>query len=589
MATIEQQRALAMAKARLRLQEQAVQPQPKEDPYSAENIAGAAVEPLMTMGSGALATPIAGLAGLGTMAANIFREKDEDPVETIRSVQEAMTYEPRTSGGQIALETISYPFRKYAEGTEALGQQVAEREQRMGDSPEIAAAKGALTKTALDVIPMVFGAKAMKGKPTFPKVEKVIKETVKAPVKVVGQALHAGKEAVSHRLPGGHERAIGDAVVEMLGPKTGQVVKALEKAKPGETAGQAAARTGAYEFSALQKMAQDIDPSGYGDIMRAQQFGRLKELKKIGKTPKKLKTAEALMKRHAEEGYGAVRDVKTDVSISTLPEKFTGRPSVARAIESARDAAKETKSYFPTSKNEPLTVGNLQRIKRAMADEVSPKPGAPSPLAKTQAKEVGDTVRDYTDWLRKKSPEFAKAEDMFAQEATYTGRMKVGQALSEKLKPKLGAKERAVQFANAMDDAGKLVKKETGQYQPIEEILKPKQMNIIYKIKNELGRDVRLKEQATAGMKRMNEIMGTMHDIPKVTILERAIVIMNAVLKRIEGRNQAATLKMIAEKMKDPKEMARIIKSAKPAEAKLLRSLDPEMVASMIATLEEEK
>lgn len=589
MAIVEQQRALAMARARLRLQEQEVQPKPIEDSYSAENITGAAVEPLITMGTGAIATPIAGLAGLGTMAANIFREKEEDPVETIRSVQEAMTYEPRTSGGQIALGAISYPFRKLAEGTEALGQQVAERELARGDSPEIAAAKGTLTKTALDVIPMILGAKAMKGEPTHPKAEKLIKETVKAPVKLVGQALHAGKEAISHRLPGGHERAIGGAVVEMLGPKAGQVVKALEKAKPGETAGQAAARTGAYEFSALQKMAQDIDPSGYGDIARAQQYGRLKSLKKIGKTPEKLKAAEVLMKRHAEEGYGKVRDVKTDVSISSLPEEFTGRPSVARAITAAREAAKETKSYFPAGRDEPLTVGNLQRIKRAMADEISPKPGTPSPLAKTQAKEVGDTVRDYTQWLRKKSPEFAKAEDIFAQEATYTTRMKAGQVLGKKLKPKLGAKERATQFANAIENAENLIKKETGRYQPLEEILKPKQMNIIRRIESELSRDVRLKEQATAGMKRMNEIMGTMHDIPKVHILKTAMVIMNAILKRIEGRNQAVNLKMIAEKMKDPKEMARIIKSAKPAEAKLLRSLDPEVVTSMIATLEQEK
>lgn len=560
-----------------------------EDPHSFKNLTGAAVEPLMTMATGFPANVAGGLSGLGTIAANVFREDDKDPSETIRSVAEAMTYQPRTSGGKTALEAISYPFRKFAEGTEALGKNVTEREQRMGSSPEMSAAKGTLVKTAGDIIPMLLGSKAIKGKPHFPKIEKAIKGTAKAPAKAVQQVAKAIKEGVSHRLPGGHERAVGSAVTEMLGPRANKVVKALEKAKSGETAGQAASRTGSYEFSALQKMAKDRDPSGYGDIARGQHHARLKDIKKIGKSPEKLSKSESLMRKHADEGYGKVQNVKTDITMESFPEKFASRPSFKRALAEAKESALEQgpKGYFP-KEGESFTVGNLQRIKRSMADELKPTSGTKAPLKKTQIGEVSDTTKDFTKWLREKSPDFAKAEDLFAQEIKHVNRMKIGQAMGDKLKPKLGAKERATQFANAVDDAGKLVKNETGQYQPIDKILKPKQMSLIYKAKNQLDRDVRLNEQAIAGNKRMNQIMGTMHDIPKVTILERAIVIMNALLKRIEGRNQAATLDLIAKKMKSPSEMARIIKNAKPVEAKFLKSIDPEIVAGMIAALEKE-
>lgn len=576
---VEKQRALAMARARLRLKE----PE-KESPYSATNLLGAATEPLLTMTTGIPATILGGLTAAGSLLFTSSQEAEEN----MNKVIESLTYQPRTEGGQTALEAISYPFRKYAEATQEIGERVRETSERTKEhelftllSPEM---KATITKTGLDIIPTLLGAKGISGKPALPKVDAAIKK----PFKMAGEPISAVKQAISHRLPGGKERVLSEILSEVTGPKRAEVIKALEKAKPGETAGQASTRTGSYEFSALQKMLEKHDPSGYGDIYRAQQHGRLKELKKIGKTPEKLKAAEALMSKHAEQGYGAVRDTKTNVTLDSLPKSLSGRPSVARAIEQAKDAAMESKTYFPQSSSDPLTIGNLQRIKRALADEAKPVPGTPTPLGKTQLKEIGDTARDYTSWLRKKSPDFAKAEDLFGQEATYVARMKVGQAMSEKLKPKLGTKERATQFANAMEDTGRMIKKETGRYDTLDQILKPKQMSILHRIKGELDRDVRMTEQAVKGAKRMNELVGTMYNIPKVSILERSIVILNSLIKRLEGRNTAVTLDMLASKMKDPKEIARLMKKANKTEKDFLTKFKVPIIAGMIETLEEE-
>lgn len=690
---------------------------PKEEAYnplSPENILGSAVEPLMTIGSGLPATIAGGIHGLGTLATGGTGQEAE---ENIQSTAESLTYQPRTKGGQIATEAITYPFRKLAEGTTALGEQ--QLKINPDDSPEMQAGKATFVKTMGDVIPMVLGGAAMRGKPKFPKVEAAIKKAAMYPARKIGSILGAGKESVSHRLPGGHERAIGDTLVELIGKERLPAVKrALLKAKAGETVGQAAARTGSTELSALQKYLETRDPSGYADIYKGQQHGRLKTMKKIGGTPEKLAGAESLMRKHAAEGYGkvskdlvdprspremlidaatkakvkgaqaeaskvsalqdkgrmqtieaqmqsaakgreplpktlreqsireparygddpsryhtgrikgevkapakympqtprateaksavadidkiinqrlntqkAMADVSETMLINTLGEsgtgfgKFVSKPSIQAAIKTAREGAAETGTYFPKSPSDKFSVANLQRIKRAIAEDITGR-RAQGSLAATSEAEIGGTLKTFTDFLRKKSKGFAKAEDMFAQEVTNVNRMKVLQAMSKKLKPNLGTQEKALQFANAADDANRLVRSETGRNMPLEEVLNSKQFRTVKRITSELDRDVSVKQGATKGMQRMNEVVGTMHDIPKVALLERTIVVFNAIMKRIEGRNTKVTLDMMADKFKNPAEIARIIKSASPEEAAIIKNIEPSVMAMIIGSEE---
>jgi len=669
MATIDQERALAMARARLRLQ----QPE-EESPYSVENLAGAAVEPMMAMGSGMAGTIAGGLMGLGTIAGRAMGLTEADPTEVIHSTQEAMTYQPRTEGGKTALDVISYPFRKYAEGTEYLGGTVAEREARMGSSTEAAALKGTLTKTALDVLPMMVMGRATSKKPSVisPKVEEGIKGTVKYIPKKLVQAAAEGKKILSHRLPGGTDRAVKDILPELVGERMPKVIKALEKGKELETAGQAAARAGSYEFSALQKMVESRKPSEYGDVSRAQQHARLKTLKKLGGTPEELRLAESLMRKHATEGYGKVKgdlidprspreilvdaamkaeakaktaeagkvealrdwgrfktlesqqkglagkytpvrgyprvperyaphtpvakeankaaievseiakarhiteksmsDISETMLLNTLGEtgpglgKWLSRPSVKKAIRSARKSAEETGSYFPKSPDEKFSVANLQRIKRAVAENMQKQHELGS-LGKTEQAEIKGTLTSFTDWLRTKSQGFAKAEDIYAQEVKRVNRMKVLQSLSKEMQKPLGDKEPAAAFSNKVKDSASIVKDELGNKIPIHETLKQKQINAIDRIQREYNRDAMMEQQASKGMQSMNEVLGTMHDIPRVHILKTSIVIMNSLLKKIEGVNTKATLDRLTELMK-PQNKAKLVEMMKAATPK---------------------
>lgn len=124
--------------------------QEPESPRSFGNLVGAAVEPLLTLGSGAIAGPLSGLAGIGAMATKAAGLTQAEPADVVRSVGE-WTYQPRTVGGQNAMRVIGAPMEAMEHGAEYVGGKVAEA----SGSPAV----GAATKTGLLAIPMALGAK----------------------------------------------------------------------------------------------------------------------------------------------------------------------------------------------------------------------------------------------------------------------------------------------------------------------------------------------------------------------------------------------------------------------------------------------
>lgn len=96
----------------------------------------AIIEPVMSLGSSALATPIAGLTGIGAAGTRALGLTETDPGDVVRRVQEAMTFQPRTKAGEVVTGAISYPFEKLAQGADWAGQKILEAT----DSPAAATA-----------------------------------------------------------------------------------------------------------------------------------------------------------------------------------------------------------------------------------------------------------------------------------------------------------------------------------------------------------------------------------------------------------------------------------------------------------------
>lgn len=80
----------------------------------------------LSLATGAVAAPIAGLSGLAAAAAKALGLTDTDPAELIRKVQEAITYQPRSEAGKTVASVASYPFEKLAQGADYVGGKTAE-------------------------------------------------------------------------------------------------------------------------------------------------------------------------------------------------------------------------------------------------------------------------------------------------------------------------------------------------------------------------------------------------------------------------------------------------------------------------------
>jgi hypothetical protein len=133
--------------------QQPEQPQPQAPNMAGEQYAG--YDALASLGSGAVATPIAGIAGLGTLAARQLGLTDANPGDVVERVQGALTYQPRTQGGRQAVDTLGYIPGKIAEGADWAGGKVAEAT----GSPAL----GAGVNTAIQTVPAAL--LKVRGKP----------------------------------------------------------------------------------------------------------------------------------------------------------------------------------------------------------------------------------------------------------------------------------------------------------------------------------------------------------------------------------------------------------------------------------------
>ncbi len=113
----------------------------------------------LNLASGAVAPIAAGLAGIGQGAANTVRRAVGAPIEhtvddTVRQTEQALTYQPRTPGGQAYVEGVTAPLRVIAEGANKAGEKTAE----FTGSPLL----GAAVNTGIQGAAMLAGPKALE-------------------------------------------------------------------------------------------------------------------------------------------------------------------------------------------------------------------------------------------------------------------------------------------------------------------------------------------------------------------------------------------------------------------------------------------
>jgi len=167
-------------------------------------------------------------------------------------------------------------------------------------------------------------------------------------------------------------------------------------------------------------------------------------------------------------------------------------------------------------------------------------------------------VKSYIDNAIEKagnSGDWQKYLETFQKESTKINQMQIAQALEKQLGTPLGNKERAAQFAAAVENGASIIKRSTGQnrFAKLEEVLTPKQISDINKVLVDVQRKAKSEELAS-----MSKVAGQQtYELPQ--LLNRYATITNTVLKLIKKDVTDDINRFAADMILDPPKLAAFI------------------------------
>lgn len=361
--SLEQKRAIAMANARLRLQ--SPKPSPNiESPTSFGNLVGAAVEPNLALGTGAIAGPIAGLAGI---AGTVLPGPEGQGADWVNKVSNALSYRPHTEGGKNAMSAIAYPLEKFSEASDWAGGKATD----ITGSPLV----GTGVKTAINALPLLIPTKYAPKSGNVGKVVGGTAETASDLGALVGSAV-GNKTGVNRLAANTVERVLGQdrpSVIQALKnpteyvpgakPNVGQAITEANIGKPSQFGG------------GLVRLQKDLSgAAGIEDVL-----------------PSNLKAQQAALAKHLEDLKATTKPMRMKALEDANAGYWTGKPLDTNSIISGIDSILEK----PGLRSSDVVQMSLGAIK----DKINelPKPGGVVDARDlyTVRKEIGNTVERF--------------------------------------------------------------------------------------------------------------------------------------------------------------------------------------------------
>lgn len=371
--------------------------------------------------------------------------------------------------------------------------------------------------------------------------------------------------------------SISDKTRQSLGLPTAKQTAAEATANIPEATG----------LSAYQKAISKTEGESakFAALQADQEAARLASVRTVGKTPAELAAAEAGREATTRPLYE-----EASKALIKKDDQFAGlmnRPSVKSAFNEASNIAKDRNiAMFDTTGN--LTGEGAHLVKLAL-DDMASGTGATA-IGRNALNAVVDAKGAYLNWVEKSVPAYKEAREAFAAQSDPINRMKVGQALEDKLKTSIGDKERAGAFATAVNDSAALLKKATGQqrYKSLNEILTPEEVKAVDYTLESLVR----KETANTAAGKTNisvDMIGKEgHQLPQ--FLSATATVANSVLRRIRGDANAKITAKFSELLRNPAELAKFMegipaKDASAVSKALMYVLPPESRGALAARL----
>jgi hypothetical protein len=614
--SIEQQRAMALASARLRLQD-AEAPAPTADgvpgqrrtwsdvpadirqnlPRSAAQFYGGVVE--------AITSPIQTAQNLADLAAGGLRAGARRVLPT--GVFEAIDRLDNPETTQRISELASAVGGEYARNygsAEGLRNKVAEDPvgfladvSTLFGGGAMAAGRAGATGTA--------GVLRTAERVTNPLTPII------APIELAGRGAGAlverGYRATDPEAAAYMDAAAGRApqIIEALRSPQAEIV-------PGSRPlpSQIVAPTGAAEFTAFARSGERVLPSEAAARAAEQSRARLSAMREVSGapaqeararlaaapdvTPTGVMPARGGALEAAEEARAAqARPLFARAERDVLPadEAFQSlmlRPSMQQAVQrAARIAAEENRPFslrppeeagpsgmsdaqgrpIPAPEAPPAaySVQDLQYVKRGLDDLLS---DTASGLGKAERNAIAGTRRDLLEWIDSQSPAYRTARETFQAASGPIDQMRVARVLENRLtQPVTGEATRGGMFASGIQEAPTTLRRATGEarFSQLSEVLTPDQMRIVDNIRRDIMREEqanKLARQARTGVPNIEAVVSEATGAPRLNFLNRVATIANTIMAKLEGAiNQELAIK-IATDLMDPQATANALERA---------------------------
>jgi len=573
--TIDQRQALALASARLRLQQQAPTSAPVEDtrtPAGRASVGDIVAGLPATRIIAGLASPFVGALQIGANIGDYINEQmGKDPMLSKYLAEKIGEYESSKKRGMAALgDTVGTDIA----GTVGAG--VSGGLLMRGMVP----ATGYAGRVAQGI-----GVGAGAGATTPSSTPGIEQSMIQAGTgAVIGGAIPAAAPVVSTAARGAYRTFVepltnpaaikGRAYMEAAGDKAPQIINALRASQPVvpgsfPTAGEAAASAGRAEFSALQRSAENVLPSNYLARTDARNAARANQLGQVAGTEAEMVAAQRLRETTAKQNYGLakIEGIDQDMAAAMQPQidSLMGRPSMIEAKALAVKLARE-KDIALTDFG---SIEGLDWVKKGLDEQISAAAKVGSAAGKEKLGALMQTKADLLATIKEIAPAYDVARATFATQSKPINQMEVGQYLKGKLTSAVDetAGQRAASFAGAVRDApGTLKRSLTGapRYEKLSDVLTPDQIAKVESVRQDFANIARQELMAQKGAQvGPNAMEIATRSISSATggnkipnPLSRVVTMANAVIGRLEGKIDRKLAIEIAAEMLDPKVVA---------------------------------
>jgi hypothetical protein len=400
------------------------------------------------------------------------------------------------------------------------------------------------------------------------------------------------------------------ALQQAVGDKGAPIINALRSSQaqlvPGTqpTAGAVASGVPSTGFAGLLMSAMKEAPDQFRAVEQANIAARQKALETAAGGPKGVETARARREGITAPMYEAAKKIKVPED-ATLQELMS-RPVIGDVARVARDIAKNKGEAFkigetapaqtvasaildefgrPVTREMPATmaeysVRDLHNMKTAM-DRIITKGPREFAIERMDLNALRAARKDFVNWLDSNVPEYAAARAEYARLSKPVNQAEVLSYLKDTLEGVMKGEQRGRAFVKAAaKDAPKTIQRAIDaapRYQDLNQILEPKQIELVKNIARDLEREEQFADLAAwrgqMGPKAAKIGEEASFRIPQV-ITDFTAVLATRVFKAFQGKVGEQEAIKIAMANLDPKAMAVLLGEAMMAGRKMKTTVE---------------